>query len=248
MAKWPSNAFFLKGMYKSAGEDIKTFRKSHAKVRISFSTLAMITYEQKPVFHESEIFSHLGGELGLWLGLSLIACIVASSAFAVGPLSLPERRSIHSCGTQLGGKQSKNSEALHEFLQQYSNLNSRRRNAYGHPQYIIKSHLFNGKTYKFNVESWLSFQYGNCFTLKAKESHILKQWKASSAGYAGGLELVIEMEPGEYVPISHTIGARILIHNANDTPDPETNGINIIPGYETDISLRQTIIKRLPAI
>ncbi|GIX77026.1 FMRFamide-activated amiloride-sensitive sodium channel [Caerostris extrusa] len=72
MAKWPSNAFFLKGMYKSAGEDIKTFRKSHAKVRISFSTFAMVTYEQKPVFLESEIFSHLGGELGLWLGLSLI--------------------------------------------------------------------------------------------------------------------------------------------------------------------------------
>ncbi|GIX77031.1 degenerin mec-10 [Caerostris extrusa] len=92
-----------------------------------------------------------------------------------------------------------------------------------------------------------NFQYGNCFTLKAKESHILKQWKASSAGYAGGLELVIEVEPEEYVSISHTIGARILIHNPNDTPDPETNGINIIPGYETDISLRQTIIKRLPA-
>ncbi|GIX77033.1 acid-sensing ion channel 2 [Caerostris extrusa] len=78
MAKWPSKAFFLEG---SIGEDIKIFRKSHAKVRISFSTLAIITYEQKPVFHESEIFSHLGGELGLWLGLSLIAVFELLEAF-----------------------------------------------------------------------------------------------------------------------------------------------------------------------
>ncbi|GIY16697.1 degenerin mec-10 [Caerostris darwini] len=81
MAKWPSEAFFRKGMYKSAGEDIKTYRKSHAKVRIFFSTFAMVTYEQKPVFLESEIFSYLGGELGLWLGLSLIAVFELLEAF-----------------------------------------------------------------------------------------------------------------------------------------------------------------------
>ncbi|XP_055932779.1 degenerin mec-10-like [Argiope bruennichi] len=35
--------------------------------------LEKIVYEQKPMFEGSEIFGYLGGELGLWLGLSVIA-------------------------------------------------------------------------------------------------------------------------------------------------------------------------------
>ncbi|GIX77030.1 degenerin mec-10 [Caerostris extrusa] len=73
MAKWPSKASFRRGKCKLNAEDIISYRKSHAKVRIFFSTLDRIIYVQKPAFLVSEIFSHLGGVLGLWAGLSIIA-------------------------------------------------------------------------------------------------------------------------------------------------------------------------------
>ncbi|KAG8174740.1 hypothetical protein JTE90_021290 [Oedothorax gibbosus] len=42
-------------------------------LKMYYSTLESSVYQQKKMFEESELFSHLGGELGLWLGLSLVA-------------------------------------------------------------------------------------------------------------------------------------------------------------------------------
>ncbi|GIY16708.1 degenerin mec-10 [Caerostris darwini] len=86
-----------------------------------------------------------------------------------------------------------------------------------------------------------NFRYGNCYTINDNKQML------ASAGSSKGLELILNVEPEEYVSISHTIGLRIVIHNPMDNADPEGNGINIFPGYETDISLSQTIIRRLPA-
>ncbi|GFY44668.1 acid-sensing ion channel 1 [Trichonephila inaurata madagascariensis] len=49
------------------------FQKRYAKLKVFYSTLETTVFMQKPMFEDSEIFSHLGGELGLWLGLSLVA-------------------------------------------------------------------------------------------------------------------------------------------------------------------------------
>ncbi|GIX69460.1 uncharacterized protein CEXT_253701 [Caerostris extrusa] len=42
-------------------------------------------------------------------------------------------------------------------------------------------------------------------------------------------------------------GSRIVIHDPSEYPNPEENGFNISPGFETSFSLRQTLIHRLPA-
>ncbi|GFV98490.1 acid-sensing ion channel 1C [Trichonephila clavipes] len=49
------------------------FQKRYAKLKVFYSTLETTVFMQKPMFEDSEIFSHLGGELGLWLGLSFVA-------------------------------------------------------------------------------------------------------------------------------------------------------------------------------
>ncbi|GIY66920.1 acid-sensing ion channel 4-B [Caerostris darwini] len=162
----------------------------------------------------------------------------------VGPFALPERRNIHACEIKFKRKQSKSTGANIEFLQRYSNLNQKQRNVFGHQGTdMIKTCLFNWTPCKLVLESWLSFRYGNCFTFKAKEESSFQR----SVGTGGGLELILDVKPNEYVPISHTVGMRIVIHNRKDIPDPETNGINVFPGYETHVSLSQVIIKRLPA-
>ncbi|GIX77039.1 FMRFamide-activated amiloride-sensitive sodium channel [Caerostris extrusa] len=73
MAVWPSQKSFFKGNQNASFEDLKLYRASHAKVRIYYKTFERKIFDQKPMFHPSELFSYLGGECALWLGLSLTA-------------------------------------------------------------------------------------------------------------------------------------------------------------------------------
>lgn len=81
---WPSKPYY--DMYS---EDFRTsdlsnlsfekVRTSWLKLKIYFDTLDHKTYQQKAMFQSSEVFSQIGGQLGLWLGLSLIflfECVV----------------------------------------------------------------------------------------------------------------------------------------------------------------------------
>ncbi|GIX77048.1 FMRFamide-activated amiloride-sensitive sodium channel [Caerostris extrusa] len=43
------------------------------KLKVYYDTLEQLTYEQKPMFEDSEVLSQVGGQMGLWLGLSLAA-------------------------------------------------------------------------------------------------------------------------------------------------------------------------------
>lgn len=47
-----------------------------------------------------------------------------------------------------------------------------------------------------------------------------------------------------YAPVTTSVGARVVIHEADVEPDPEDNGINISPGYETSVALQQVIMKK----
>ncbi|GIY16695.1 FMRFamide-activated amiloride-sensitive sodium channel [Caerostris darwini] len=160
-----------------------------------------------------------------------------------GSLSLSERQSIRTCKTQFRGKQHKNTDSYVEFLGKYFELNNAKQFRFGYKvDDLIVNCSFNGKSCDSTFFWWTwNFRYGNCYTINGN------QLMSASAGLSNGLELTLHVEPEEYASISHTIGMRIVIHNPMDFVDPELNGINIFPGYETDISLSQTIIRRLPA-
>ncbi|GIY81644.1 amiloride-sensitive sodium channel subunit alpha [Caerostris darwini] len=67
MAIWPSKALVRKEeKYIAPDKDI-------LRLNVFYSTLERTTYTQKPMFEKYELLSFLGCELGLWLGLSLIA-------------------------------------------------------------------------------------------------------------------------------------------------------------------------------
>ncbi|GIX86166.1 FMRFamide-activated amiloride-sensitive sodium channel [Caerostris extrusa] len=48
-------------------------KPSSKKLKVFYQTLEESFYKQEPMFQESELFSQLGGQLGLWLGISLVA-------------------------------------------------------------------------------------------------------------------------------------------------------------------------------
>ncbi|XP_055937970.1 degenerin mec-10-like [Argiope bruennichi] len=87
VARWPSKSLDFNGNLTKRNylEDIKRMRKSQAKLRVFYSTLIRKIYEQKPRYQDSEIYSHLGGELGMWLGLTLMVIfeIIETSLYLI---------------------------------------------------------------------------------------------------------------------------------------------------------------------
>ncbi|GBN15834.1 hypothetical protein AVEN_209138-1 [Araneus ventricosus] len=69
----------------------------------------------------------------------------------------------------------------------------------------------------------------------------------AAIGSSNGLELILNAEADTFLPISHILGMRVVIHHPSKGPNQEENGINIVPSYETHISLLQTEILRLPS-
>ncbi|GFS43692.1 amiloride-sensitive sodium channel subunit beta [Nephila pilipes] len=73
VSRWPSEASVFTG--EARGEyryEFRDFRESWAKLKVYYTSFERKIYEQRPMFHESEIYSHIGGELALWLGMSLM--------------------------------------------------------------------------------------------------------------------------------------------------------------------------------
>ncbi|GIX91888.1 FMRFamide-activated amiloride-sensitive sodium channel [Caerostris darwini] len=54
-------------------KDYLSKKSQVVKLKVFYQTLEESFYKQEPMFQESELFSQLGGQLGLWLGISLVA-------------------------------------------------------------------------------------------------------------------------------------------------------------------------------
>ncbi|XP_023226921.1 amiloride-sensitive sodium channel subunit alpha-like [Centruroides sculpturatus] len=72
MSLWPSPEEFQYN-YQYYGFNYSSFRNTYAKLNVYYATLEETIYAQRPVYQNNEWYSHLGGQLGLWLGISLPA-------------------------------------------------------------------------------------------------------------------------------------------------------------------------------
>ncbi|GFV60924.1 acid-sensing ion channel 3 [Trichonephila clavipes] len=71
--------------------------------------------------------------------------------------------------------------------------------------------------------------------------------QVSNVGVESGLILKLNLDIVPYAQISHTEGGIITINSPEEIPNPEEDGFIASPKYETLISLRQTVVYRLPA-
>lgn len=76
---WPSRTFYESATNGTAKLNIsrripsyEKFREQYLKLKIYYDSLDYTHHAQRPVYLSSEIFSQVGGQMGLWLGLSLI--------------------------------------------------------------------------------------------------------------------------------------------------------------------------------
>ncbi|KFM68532.1 Degenerin unc-8, partial [Stegodyphus mimosarum] len=134
------------------------------------------------------------------------------------------------------------------FMNFYAKMDTESRKRYGYMlQELIKKCSFNSVLCnETDFTFFQNMQYGNCYTFNRKEDgKELK--KVSRIGPQSALELELNVMVDSYLDVTQTVGARVVIHNPEEDPNPEEDGVNISPGFESHISLLKTSIHRLPA-
>ncbi|XP_064625971.1 acid-sensing ion channel 3-like [Lineus longissimus] len=132
-------------------------------------------------------------------------------------------------------------ESLVEYRAKVSSILQRTGylNALGHKKDIfIQECRFRGKRCDpSNFSLQVSPKYGNCFTFNSNEllKEPLKTWRA---GPNGGLHLVLNIEPDEYLPfVAGGYGARVAIHEFGTFAFVQQDGVSVSSGLRTLLEL-----------
>lgn len=127
------------------------------------------------------------------------------------------------------------------FLSDYAKLDKISRRCYGHLFHeFINTCTFQSKSCRDNDFSFhQSLQFGNCYTFKGQS------WKTKDV-LRSGLEIELNIEEQQYISLTKSSGIRLVVHNPNELPHPEENGINVSPDFETHVAVTKISHKRLP--
>ncbi|XP_076359008.1 acid-sensing ion channel 1A-like [Tachypleus tridentatus] len=87
---------------------------------------------------------------------------------------------------------------------------------------------------------------GNCYTINSKDVKRNSSRRVTQTGPHYGLDLILNIEPDQYLPFIEERGALILIHSSAITGSIFKDSIYLKPGESTYIGLQQTNITRLP--
>lgn len=133
-----------------------------------------------------------------------------------------------------------------KFTSLYFSLTEDARIKFGHQaKDFIKSCSFNGEDCSyadFTVHS--DDSYGNCFTFN-KVNASKAPLKTSFIGPNSGLTLELDVESRDYIWLTQSVGARVVVHDPYQEPSPQDAGLNVSPGFETTLGLSKILMRRL---
>lgn len=86
---WPTKSYYKENKIlcvktNATSLSYDKFRETRLRVRVFYDTLDYLVYRQCPMYQSSESFSQIGGQMGLWLGMSLVfifECLECTAAF-----------------------------------------------------------------------------------------------------------------------------------------------------------------------
>ncbi|XP_054756186.2 amiloride-sensitive sodium channel subunit beta-like [Lytechinus pictus] len=95
-----------------------------------------------------------------------------------------------------------------------------------------------------NFSHFYNYLYGNCFTFNSGEFE--KLLTVSKVGPLYGLSLELYIQQSEYISsLQPSAGLRLLVHDQNEMPFPEDQGINLAPGAHASVGLSMAYLERL---
>lgn len=143
-------------------------------------------------------------------------------------------------------------ELLEAWLASYSQKNPRGAKRIGHQAGdLIKKCYFAGKrcdTQK-DFSTFFYNSYGNCFTYNTQMGIDPNSTVVAESGFTGpkfGLELTLNLETDQYMPISREAGAKIVVHDRVTRADPDQDAVHVPPGLVTYVGVKMVNISRLP--
>ncbi|KAG9340801.1 hypothetical protein JZ751_019992 [Albula glossodonta] len=93
-------------------------------------------------------------------------------------------------------------------------------------------------------------RYGKCYTFNANKTNVKK---TKQAGMGNGLEIMLDIQQDEYLPIwretnetSLEAGIRVQIHSQDEPPYIHELGFGVSPGFQTFVSCQEQKLSYLP--
>ncbi|TMS39406.1 hypothetical protein L596_005935 [Steinernema carpocapsae] len=87
-------------------------------------------------------------------------------------------------------------------------------------------------------------EYGNCYTFNFNDSVELKN---SRAGPMYGLRLLLNVNQSGYMPTTEAAGVRLVVHEQDQEPFPDTFGYSAPTGFVSSFGLKTKVLHRLDA-
>ncbi|CAJ0918184.1 unnamed protein product, partial [Mesorhabditis belari] len=85
--------------------------------------------------------------------------------------------------------------------------------------------------------------YGNCYTFNFNTS---LEVKSNRAGPLYGLRLLLNVNQEDYLPITEAAGVRLVVHERDQEPFPDTFGYSAPTGFVSSFGLKTKLYTRLP--
>ncbi|KHN72086.1 Degenerin unc-8 [Toxocara canis] len=87
-------------------------------------------------------------------------------------------------------------------------------------------------------------EYGNCYTFNFNDSVELKNTRA---GPMYGLRLLLNVNQSDYLPTTEAAGVRLVVHEQDQEPFPDTFGYSAPTGFVSSFGLKTKVLQRLDA-
>ncbi|CAD5218834.1 unnamed protein product [Bursaphelenchus okinawaensis] len=87
-------------------------------------------------------------------------------------------------------------------------------------------------------------EFGNCYTFNFNDSVELKN---SRAGPMYGLRLLLNVNQSDYLPTTEAVGVRLVVHEQDQEPFPDTFGYSAPTGFVSSFGLKTKVLHRLDA-
>ncbi|CAD6196852.1 unnamed protein product [Caenorhabditis auriculariae] len=85
-------------------------------------------------------------------------------------------------------------------------------------------------------------EYGNCYTFNFNDSVELKNTRA---GPMYGLRLLLDVHQDDYMPTTEAAGVRLVVHEQDQEPFPDTFGYSAPTGFISSFGLKTKVLHRL---
>uniref|UniRef100_A0A7E4WB71 Degenerin n=1 Tax=Panagrellus redivivus TaxID=6233 RepID=A0A7E4WB71_PANRE len=85
-------------------------------------------------------------------------------------------------------------------------------------------------------------EFGNCYTFNFNDSVELKN---SRAGPMYGLRLLLNVNQSDYMPTTEAAGVRLVVHEQDQEPFPDTFGYSAPTGFVSSFGLKTKVLHRL---